>query len=95
MVSSVLGIAAFTIGIVLGLFFLGIFTQRVGQQAALTGLVFGLVAMTTIFFSTDLAWPWFALVGSSLTFVGGWAASWWWPQLDSAEGRGAKEAGKR
>jgi len=36
-VSSVLGIAGFTTGIVLGIFFLGIFTERVGQRAALAG----------------------------------------------------------
>jgi SSS family transporter len=79
-VSSVLGIAAFTTGIVLGVFFLGIFTQRVGQRAALTGLVAGLAGLTWIFFATDLAWPWFALVGSAGTFVVGLAASYLWPR---------------
>jgi SSS family transporter len=79
-VSSVLGIAAFTTGIVLGVFFLGIFTNRVGQKAALTGLVVGLAGMTWIFFATDLAWPWFALVGSAGTFAIGLAASYVWPR---------------
>jgi len=83
-VSSVLGIAAFTTGIVLGLFFLGIFTQRVGQRAALVGLVLGLVGMTWIFFATDLAWPWFALVGSFGTFALGLAASFVWPRESTA-----------
>ena len=77
-VSSVLGIAAFTTGIILGVFFLGIFTERVGQRAALTGLIVGLVGMTWIFFATDLAWPWFALVGSAGTFAVGLAASYIW-----------------
>jgi SSS family solute:Na+ symporter len=75
-VSSVLGIAAFTTGIVLGLFFLGLFTRRVGQRAALAGLVFGFAAMTAVFFGTSLAWPWYALAGSLLTVGGGLAASW-------------------
>jgi SSS family solute:Na+ symporter len=79
-VSSVLGIAAFTTGIVLGVFFLGIFTERVGQKAALTGLVLGLTGMTWVFFATDLAWPWFALVGSAGTFATGLAASYLWPR---------------
>jgi SSS family transporter len=70
-VSSVLGIAAFTTGIVLGLFFLGMLTHRVGQRAALAGLVFGFAAMTAIYFATSLAWPWYALVGSLLTFGAG------------------------
>ena len=79
-VSSVLGIAAFTTGVVLGVFFLGIFTTRVGQRAALTGLVVGLAGMTYIFFATSLAWPWYALVGSAGTFAVGLAASYVWPR---------------
>jgi len=78
-VSSVLGIAAFTTGIVLGVFFLGMFTRRVGQRAALAGLVVGLAGMTWIFFATPLAWPWYALAGSLLTVAAGLAASWVWP----------------
>ncbi|MGB5162118.1 MAG: sodium:solute symporter [Thermoanaerobaculia bacterium] len=79
-VASVLGIAAFTTGIVLGVFFLGIFTERVGQRAALAGLVVGLAGMLVIFFATPLAWPWFALVGSLGTFAVGLAASYIWPR---------------
>lgn len=77
-VASVLGIAAFTTGIVLGVFFLGIFLRRVGQRAALAGLVTGLLAMTAIYFATPLAWPWYALVGSTITFTVGAAASLFW-----------------
>jgi SSS family transporter len=79
-VEAVLGIAAFTTGIVLGVFFLGIFAPRVGERAALVGLVAGLAAMTAIYFVTPLAWPWYALVGSALTFACGWSASWLWPR---------------
>ncbi|HWN42432.1 MAG TPA: sodium:solute symporter [Thermoanaerobaculia bacterium] len=74
-VSSVLGIAAFTTGIVLGVFFLGLFTRRVGQRAALAGLVVGLAGMTWIFFATPLAWTWYALAGSLLTVTAGLVAS--------------------
>ncbi len=79
-VGSILGVAAFTAGIVLGVFFLGIFTHRVGQRAALTGLVVGLAGMTWIFFRTPLAWPWYALVGSAGTFAVALAASYVWPR---------------
>lgn len=79
-VSSVLGIAAFTTGIVLGVFFLGLFARRVGQRAALAGLVLGFAGMTWIFFGTSLAWPWYALMGSLLTFTAGLAASYVWPR---------------
>ncbi|MEM9595436.1 MAG: sodium:solute symporter [Acidobacteriota bacterium] len=79
-VASVLGIAAFTTGIVLGVFFLGAFAPRVGQRAALVGLVVGLAVMTAVFFGTSLAWPWYALVGSGITFATGLAASLPWPR---------------
>lgn len=79
-VASVLGIAAFTTGIVLGVFFLGILAPRVGERAALAGLVGGLAAMSVVYFATPLAWPWYALVGSTLTFAIGWTASFVWPR---------------
>jgi SSS family transporter len=79
-VESVLGIAAFTTGIVLGVFFLGMFAPRVGQRAALAGLVTGAAGMTWIFFATPLAWPWYALVGSLGTTAAGLAASYVWPR---------------
>lgn len=83
-VASVLGIAAFTTGIVLGVFFLGMYARRVGQRAALLGLLAGLAAMTAIYFATALAWPWYALAGSGITFAAGWAASFAWPRESPA-----------
>ena len=74
-IGSVLGIQSFTTGIILGVFFLGIFTRRVDQRAALLGLLAGLLVMTSIKFGTPLAWPWFALFGSTATFVFGILAS--------------------
>jgi Na+/proline symporter len=79
-VNSIFSIAGFTTGIVLGVFFLGMYAPKVGQRAALAGLVVGLVGMTAVFFATSLAWPWFALVGSVGTFAVGILASWIWPQ---------------
>ncbi len=84
MVASILGIAAFTTGIVLGVFFLGIFTRRVDQRAALLALVLGLAGMTYIYLFTDLAWPWYALVGSAGTFAAGLAASYVLPAQRSS-----------
>lgn len=79
-VSAVLSIAGFTTGIVLGVFFLGLFTRRVGQRAALCGLLLGLAVMTAVAFGTPLAWPWYSLVGSLATFAWGWLASYVWPE---------------
>ncbi|HWM92523.1 MAG TPA: sodium:solute symporter [Thermoanaerobaculia bacterium] len=75
-VSSVLGIAAFTTGIVLGVFFLGMLPRRISQRAALAGLVAGFAGMTWVYFGTSLAWPWYALAGSLITVAAGLAASY-------------------
>lgn len=74
-VNNALAIAGFTTGVILGVFFLGVFTRRVSQQAALVALVGGLIAMTWIKLRTPLAWPWFAAVGSLGTFGLGVLAS--------------------
>ncbi len=52
----------------------------VPQRAALIGLVVGLAGMTWVFFATDLAWPWYPLVGSAGTFAVGVAASYLFPR---------------
>jgi Na+/proline symporter len=74
-VNNALAIASFVTGIILGLFLLAILTRRVGQTAALIGMLAGLAAVSYAKFGTDLAWPWYALVGSSTVVVVGIAAS--------------------
>ncbi|NLX99775.1 MAG: sodium/solute symporter [Rhodopirellula sp.] len=78
-VDSVLAIASFTTGAVLGVFFLGILTRGVPQWAALVGLLGGLGVLTFVAFGTPIAWPWYALIGSASTFVLGWTASLLFP----------------
>jgi SSS family solute:Na+ symporter len=66
-VDSVLTVAGWSSGIVLGLFVLGGFRRPVASSAALTGLVVGAAAVTAVFVTQALAWPWVALVGSLTT----------------------------
>lgn len=87
-VNEVLAIAGFTVGVLLGVFALGVLTKRVGQTAALLGIVFGLTTLTLIKFvvpwiwpSVEVAWPWFALIGSTVTFSVGLTASVIWPRI--------------
>ena len=65
--------------IILGVFFLGILTRRVGQKAALAGMMLGLTGMTAVAFATPLAWPWYAMAGSLGTLALGLLASLVWP----------------
>jgi Na+/proline symporter len=74
-INSVLTIASFTTGAVLGMFFLGVLTRRVSEIAAIVGLLAGLAVMTYVYFGTKIAWPWYAMIGSVTTFLVGVAAS--------------------
>ncbi len=75
-VNNALAIASFVTGILLGLFLLGILTRRAGQSAALVGMLAGVAAVSFAKFGTPLAWPWYALVGSSTVFAVGLASSY-------------------
>lgn len=67
-VELALSIASYTYGGLLGVFLLGTLTRRVNQHSALIGFFFGITSMTIIILTTSLAWTWYTLVGSSLTF---------------------------
>ncbi|MEW6210797.1 MAG: sodium:solute symporter [Acidobacteriota bacterium] len=74
-INAVLGIASFTSGPVLGLFFMGTLTKRVRQQGALAGVITGVAFMVYIWARTPLSWQWYALAGSSVTFLVGYVTS--------------------
>lgn len=82
-VESVMAIAGFTSGVVLGVFLLGILTGGVTQRSALVGLVGGLAVMAAVVFATELAWPWYAIVGASITVAMGLAAHTFLPATRS------------
>jgi SSS family transporter len=74
-VDTVLSIASFTNGPILGLFFLGTLTRRVKQAGALAGVITGIAAMIFVWARLEVSWQWYVLIGSSVTFVIGYAAS--------------------
>lgn len=74
-VDEVLGIASFTNGVILGVFFLGTFTKRVGQTAAFIGILAGAALMLWVKLQTGVSWQWYVLIGSVTTFAVGWLAS--------------------
>jgi SSS family transporter len=74
-VDTVLSIASFTNGPILGLFFLGTLTRRVRQTGALAGVIAGIAAMVFIWARASVSWQWYVLIGASVTFAVGYAAS--------------------
>ena len=56
----------------LGLFLLAVSGPRVKQPAALMGFVVGVTGLSLVAVGTDLYWPWYAAVGSLLTWLAAW-----------------------
>ena len=66
-----LSIASIIYGSLLGVFLLGLLTRRVGEIAAMCGMVAGLALMLYVRFATPIAFTWYVLIGTSTTFATG------------------------
>ncbi len=77
-----LGIASIIYGSLLGVFLLGLLTQRVGESGAMTGMVTGLAVTLYVRFGSPIAWTWYVLIGTSVTFLTGVAVSWAAPRRE-------------
>ena len=73
--SQALSVASLINGPILGVFLVGTFLRRVSEPPALIGMLVSLAVMLYIRFMTPLAWTWYVLLGSMITFVVAWAAS--------------------
>ncbi|MFN9920770.1 MAG: sodium:solute symporter [Acidobacteriota bacterium] len=71
-----LGIASIVYGALLGVFLLGLLTKRTGERAAMVGMSCGLAAMLYVKFGTTIAWTWYVLIGTTITFLTAIAASY-------------------
>ena len=71
-----LGIASIVYGALLGVFLLGLLTKRTGERAAMLGMACGLTLMLYVKFETSIAWTWYVLIGSSVTFLTALSASY-------------------
>jgi SSS family transporter len=83
-----LSIASFTYGGLLGGFFLALLWKRARQKDAIIGMAVGIIAMTFVVFARQLtplipaleplgriAYPWFVLIGTTITVLTGIIAS--------------------
>lgn len=66
-----LTIASITYGSLLGTFLLVIWNRRATARGAIAGMIAGLVGMAAIYRWTPLAWTWYVLTGTIITFVVG------------------------
>jgi Na+/proline symporter len=71
-----LTIASIPSGALLGVFLLGVLTRRPGEWAAMAGVVAGLTVALAVYFETPVAYTWYVMIGATVTFGCGLAASW-------------------
>jgi Na+/proline symporter len=69
-----LSVASLINGPVLGVFLVGTFLRRASEPPALIGMLTSIVVMLYIRFFTPIAWTWYVLIGSLITFVVAWLA---------------------
>jgi SSS family solute:Na+ symporter len=70
-----LKIASVPFGALLGVFVLGVLTKKPGQGAAIAGTIAGLGTVLYVCFATPIAWSWYVLIGTTVTFGVGLLAS--------------------
>jgi len=74
--SKALTVASLINGPILGVFLVGTLMRRVSQRPALIGMLVSLGVMLYIFLTQQpIAWTWYVFIGSSITFVVAWLAS--------------------
>jgi len=70
-----LSIASIVYGSLLGVFLLGLLTRNAGETAAICGTAAGLGVMLYVRFATSIAFTWYVVIGSAVTFATGLAVS--------------------
>jgi protein-S-isoprenylcysteine O-methyltransferase Ste14 len=67
-------------------FLVGTLLRRVSQPPALIGMLVSIGSMLYIYLATTIAWTWYVFLGSLITFVVAWLASFAWPkQIEEKE----------
>ncbi len=79
-----LSIASVAFGSLLGTFFLGVLTRRANENGSIIGMVCGLAVMLYVWKGTRVAWTWWVMIGTLVTFSVGYLASLMWPSPERA-----------
>jgi len=75
---SGLSIASVTLGVLLGVFLLGVLTKRVGEKAAIFGVIIGLIVIVWVKAMTKIVFSWWVPIGACTTYLAGCAGSLIW-----------------
>jgi SSS family solute:Na+ symporter len=66
-----LTIGSIPMGALLGVFLLGVLTRKPRETAAMVGAIAGLVSVVAVHFYTPIAWTWYVMIGTLVTFMTG------------------------
>lgn len=70
-----LTIASITYGSMLGAFLLGVLTKRANGKGTFVGMAVGLLSMLAVAYFSSIAFTWYVLIGTMITFSVGYTAS--------------------
>jgi Na+/proline symporter len=59
----------------LGVFLLGVFTKKANEKGSILGMAVGLLGMLAVWRFSAIAFTWYVLIGTLITFLAGYAAS--------------------
>ena len=79
-----LSIASVAYGSLLGVFLLGVITKKATERGAMVGMLCGFLLNIYLWQFSPVAFTWYVVLGSILTFMVGYAASWLLPEDQSA-----------
>ncbi|MGH7770890.1 MAG: sodium:solute symporter [Candidatus Binatia bacterium] len=70
-----LTIASITYGSMVGVFLLGVLTKKATEEGSILGMAVGLLSMLGVWYFSAIAWTWYVLIGTTITFSVGYLAS--------------------
>jgi solute:Na+ symporter, SSS family len=82
-----LTIVSITYGSMVGVFLLGVLTRRANEKGAIVGMAAGLISMFAVWWLTAIAFTWYVLIGTVITFSTGYIASCFWSNRSSVGSR--------
>jgi len=82
-----LTIASITYGSMLGVFLLGVLTKKANQKGSILGMAVGLASMLAVWYFSSVAFTWYVLIGTGITFTTGYVASLFFSRQSSVVSR--------
>jgi SSS family solute:Na+ symporter len=77
-----LSIASVAYGALLGVFLLGVLTRTASERGAMAGMLCGFAFNLYLWLCTGVAFTWYVVLGSGVTFLVGYGASRWMPRTN-------------